>query len=72
MVDSRKPRYARCWGLGLELVGLHTLLLVSAPQEVPSPEVDLPTRLVSTSNYERPPRELATYVPDHASSLIAD
>jgi polyphosphate kinase len=40
-------------------------------EEVPSPQVDLPTRLVPTSSYERPPRELATYVPDHASSLIA-
>ena len=48
-------------------------LLSSIPyEEVPSPQVELPNRLVSTSNYQRPPRELATYVPDHAASLIAD
>jgi polyphosphate kinase len=34
------------------------------------PEVRLPDRLISTSNYQRPPRELSTYVPDHAATLL--
>ena len=38
--------------------------------EVPGPEVDLPERLESTSDYVRPPRELSTYVPDHTA--VAD
>ena len=46
-------------------------LLSTVPyEEVPAPDVDLPQRLTSTSNYQRPPRELSTYVPDYAASLI--
>ncbi len=48
-------------------------LLSTIPYEkVPGPEVELPTRLDSTSNYQRPPRELSTYVPDHVKSLLGD
>ena len=65
VVESDIKKHAR-------LNMLSHLLSTIPYAEVPSPEVDLPTRLVSTSNYERPPRELATYVPDHASALIAD
>ncbi len=46
-------------------------LLSTIPyEEVPAPEVDLPQRLTSSSNYQRPPRELSTYVPDYAATLI--
>ncbi|MET1007761.1 MAG: polyphosphate kinase 2 [Propionibacteriaceae bacterium] len=46
-------------------------LLSTIPyQQVPQSSVDLPERLTSTENYHRPPRELSTYVPDHAASLI--
>jgi polyphosphate kinase 2 len=48
-------------------------LLGSVPyEEVPGPTVDLPTRVTSTSNYHRPPRELSTYVPDHVAALLGD
>ena len=38
----------------------------------PAPRVELPERLTPTTGYERPPRELATYVPDHAAKLLAE
>ena len=48
-------------------------LLASFPYtEVPPPEVKLPKRLTSTSNYQRPPREQFTYVPDYATTLLGD
>ena len=40
--------------------------------EVPGPQVELPHRLESTSNYVRPPRENFNYVPDHAASLLKE
>ncbi|MFD8419340.1 polyphosphate kinase 2 [Streptomyces sp. NPDC059466] len=44
-------------------------LLGSVPyREVPPPVLELPPRPPSTG-YERPPRDLQTYVPDHAASL---
>lgn len=44
-------------------------LLDSVPyHEVPPPVLELPPRPASTG-YERPPRDLQTYVPDHAASL---
>ncbi|MDQ0585089.1 polyphosphate kinase 2 [Streptomyces rishiriensis] len=44
-------------------------LLSSVPyREVPPPVLELPERPPSTG-YERPPRDLQTYVPDHAASL---
>ncbi len=48
-------------------------LLSTIPYEdVPTTEVHFPDRLSSSSNYVRPPRELATYVPDHAATLTGD
>jgi polyphosphate kinase len=38
--------------------------------EVERPKVKLPRRPVVTGNYQRPPRELSTYVPDYAATLI--
>jgi polyphosphate kinase len=48
-------------------------LLSTIPYEaVPAPKVELPERLTPSSNgYQRPPRELSTYVPDHAAALMA-
>ncbi|MEU6806598.1 polyphosphate kinase 2 [Streptomyces neyagawaensis] len=44
-------------------------LLTSVPyHEVPPPVLDLPERPASTG-YQRPPRDLRTYVPDHAAKL---
>ena len=48
-------------------------LLSSIPYtEVPAPEVKLPKRLTSTANYQRPPREQFSYVPDHAATILGD
>jgi polyphosphate kinase len=48
-------------------------LLSSIPYtEVPAPVVELPQRLTSTSNYQRPPRENFTYVPDYAHNFLGD
>jgi polyphosphate kinase len=48
-------------------------LLSTIPyKEVPPPEVRLPKRLTSTANYQRPPREQFSYVPDYASTFLGD
>jgi polyphosphate kinase len=48
-------------------------LLSSIPYtQVPAPEVELPTRLTSTTNYQRPPREQFSYVPDYATTILGD
>jgi polyphosphate kinase len=48
-------------------------LLATIPYtDVPMTEVKLPTHLKSTGNYQRPSRELATYVPDHVAELMGD
>jgi polyphosphate kinase len=39
--------------------------------EVEKPKVTLPDRPVVTGNYQRPPRELSTYVDDHAAKFLA-
>jgi polyphosphate kinase 2 len=48
------------------------LLSSIAYTEVPAPEVKLPKQLRTTSNYQRPPREQFTYVPDYASNFLGD
>ena len=46
-------------------------LLSTVPYaEVAAPPVELPSRLDAESDYQRPPRELSTYVPDHVASLL--
>jgi polyphosphate kinase 2 len=40
--------------------------------DVPGETVKLPKRLSASENYQRPPRELSTYVPDHVSQLVGD
>ena len=39
---------------------------------VPGPQVELPERLTPTTGYQRPPRELSSYVPDYAATLMAE
>ena len=39
--------------------------------EVEKPKVTLPDRPVVSGNYQRPPRELSTYVGDHVATLLA-
>jgi polyphosphate kinase 2 len=46
-------------------------LLTSVPYtDVAAPQVEVPTRLSAASGYQRPPRQLSTYVPDHAQALL--
>ncbi|OBI40275.1 polyphosphate kinase 2 [Mycobacterium kyorinense] len=40
--------------------------------DVAKPIVMLPTRPVISGNYQRPPRELSTYVDDHVATLLGD
>jgi polyphosphate kinase 2 len=40
--------------------------------DVQRPTVELPERPVVSGNYQRPPRELSTYVPDHVATLLGD
>jgi polyphosphate kinase len=65
VVESDIKKHAR-----LNMIN-HFLSTISY-EEVPAPDVKLPQRLTSTNNYERPPRELSTYVPDYAANLIGD
>jgi polyphosphate kinase len=65
VVESDIKKHAR-------LNMINHLLSTIPYEEVPAPDVKLPQRLASTNNYERPPRELSTYVPDYAATLIAD
>jgi hypothetical protein len=46
------------------------LLSTISYHDVPMPEVKLPGHPVVTGNYQRPPRELSTYVDDYAATLI--
>jgi polyphosphate kinase 2 len=46
-------------------------LLSTVPyHDVETPKVELPERPVVSGNYQRPPRELSTYVDDYAATLI--
>ena len=47
-------------------------LLASIPyHEVPLPKISLPPRPAS-QGYQRPPRDINTYIPDHVAGLLAD
>jgi polyphosphate kinase len=63
VVESDIKKHAR-------LNMINHLLSTIPYEEVPAPDVELPQRLTSTSNYQRPPRELSTYVPDYAATLV--
>ena len=41
-------------------------------RDVKRPKVKLPDNTIKSGNYQRPPRELSTYVPDHVATLIGD
>jgi polyphosphate kinase len=63
VVESDIKKHAR-------LNMINHLLSTIPYEEVPAPDVELPQRLTSASNYQRPPRELSSYVPDYAATLI--
>jgi polyphosphate kinase len=41
-------------------------------RDIKRPKVKLPDHTINSGNYQRPPRELSTYVPDHVATLIGD
>ncbi|NBM20390.1 polyphosphate kinase 2 [Streptomyces sp. GC420] len=64
VVESDDKRRAR--------INMIAHLLASVPyEEVPPPALEVPPRPPSTG-YVRTPRELQTYVPDHAAGLVKD
>lgn len=65
VVESDIKKHAR-----LNMIShlLSTIPYVDVPRE----KVTLPDRPAPSSGYERPPRELSTYVPDHVASLLGD
>ena len=38
--------------------------------DVEPPGIEIPDRPAATGSYERPPRDRATYVPDHVAELL--
>jgi hypothetical protein len=40
--------------------------------EVKKPNVKLPARPIVSGSYQRPPRDLSTYVGDHVAMLVGD
>lgn len=63
VVESDIKKHAR-------LNMMHHLLASIDYHEVKEPKVELPQRPVVSGNYQRPPRELSTYVDDYAATLI--
>lgn len=63
VVESDVKKHAR-------LNMMNHLLSTIDYHEVDKPAVKLPKRPISSGNYQRPPRELSTYVDDYASTLI--
>jgi polyphosphate kinase len=65
VVESDNKKHAR-------LNMMNHLLSSIDYHDVQRPAVELPERPVLSGNYQRPPRELSTYVPDHVASLLGD
>ncbi|HLL08138.1 MAG TPA: hypothetical protein VK393_05720, partial [Nocardioidaceae bacterium] len=64
VVEGEDKRSAR--------INLIAHLLSSIPYvDVKQPKIELPKR-PPPKGYERTPREMQTYVPDHAATLVAD
>jgi polyphosphate kinase 2 len=64
VVESENKKYAR-----LNMIA-HLLSTIEY-HEVERPKVTLPDKPVVSGNYQRPPRELSTYVDDHVAKLLA-
>jgi polyphosphate kinase len=65
VVESDVKKHAR-------LNMLAHLLSTIEYHDVERPKVKLPARPVVSGTYQRPPRELSTYVDDHVATLIGD
>jgi len=63
VVESEIKKHAR--------LNMMAHLLASIPyHRVEQPKVKLPRRPIVSDNYQRPPRELSTYVDDYAATLV--
>ncbi len=65
VVESDSKKHAR-------LNMMNHLLSTIDYHDVDRPNVDLPSKVAKSGRYERPSRELSTYVPDHVASLLGD
>ena len=65
VVESDSKKHAR-------LNMMNHLLSTIDYHDVDRPKVELPSRVAKSGHYERPSRELSTYVPDHVVSLLGD
>jgi polyphosphate kinase len=65
LVESDIKKHAR-------LNMISHLLSTIEYRDVKRPKVKLPDHTINSGNYQRPPRELSTYVPDHVATLIGD
>ena len=65
VVESDSKKHAR-------LNMMNHLLSTIDYHDVDRPKVELPRRVAKSGQYERPSRELSTYVPDHVVSLLGD
>jgi polyphosphate kinase 2 len=65
VVESDSKKHAR-------LNMMSHLLSTIEYHDVERPTVELPDRPVLSGNYQRPPRSLSTYVPDHVATLLGD
>ncbi|WP_029288195.1 polyphosphate kinase 2 [Cellulomonas sp. HZM] len=65
LVESDVKKHAR-------LNMLAHLLSTIPYEDVPHEKIELPERPAASSGYERPPRELSTWVPDHVAALRGD
>ena len=66
MVESDIKKHAR-----LNMIA-HLLSTHPVRGRAAASRSNCPTAWFSSSTYERPPRELSTYVPDHVASLLGD
>lgn len=64
VVESDLKKHAR-------LNMMHHLLSTIDYEEVKRPKVKIPERPIVSGDYQRPPRELSTYVEDYAATLIS-
>ena len=65
VVESDSKKHAR-------LNMMNHLLSTIDYHDVDRPRVELPAKVAKSGHYERPSRELSTYVPDHVVSLLGD
>jgi polyphosphate kinase 2 len=69
VVESDVKKHAR---LNMIAHLLSTIPYTDVEATSSDPAIVLPDRPAPSSGYERPPRELSTYVPDHVATLLGD